>query len=76
MNLHEILNITPKAIWTQTVTHIHTSGKEKKKNLSRMPVFCFVWKNNTIRGKQCFLLHLQFPHLVWSLSVDLALLLL
>lgn len=44
-----------------------------------MPVFCFVWKNNdnTIRGKQYFLqLHLQFPHLLWSMSVDLALLLL
>lgn len=44
-----------------------------------MPVFCFVWKNNdnTIRGKQYFLqLHLHFPHLVWSPSVDLALLLL
>lgn len=43
-----------------------------------MPVFCFVWKNydNTIKGKQYFLqLHLQFPRLVWSVSVDLALLL-
>lgn len=44
-----------------------------------MPVFCVIWKNNdnAIRGKQCFLpLRLWFPHLLWSLSVDQALLLL
>lgn len=74
-NLHEILTITLKAIWTQS----HTYQERKIKILPKMPVFCFVGKNNdnTIRGKQYFLqLHLQFPHLAWSVSVDLALLLL
>lgn len=73
MNLQEILNITLKAIWTQP--HEHQEKKKKSPHNARVG---FVWKNydNTIRGKQYFLqLHLQFPLLVWSVSVDLALLL-